>query len=98
MDPTNNFVELKEKIEERSFSNGVILCSDLVSDSGMVNCNFHFLENVDSNVGKETWEAISNLGVIPVDKVKDYKVKINEMEKFDKERLTGNKVFNNKWK
>lgn len=44
---------------------------------------------MESNAGVKVWKAISNLGIDPKDKLKDYKKKIAEIEEKDRERKIG---------
>ncbi|XP_050888506.1 uncharacterized protein LOC127093605 [Lathyrus oleraceus] len=67
-----------------SYSVGTILCCDPTSDSDVRHCNFRFWENLDSNIGDKVWNGISNLGVVAMDKKKDYSKKISDIEAKDK--------------
>ncbi|KAI5397407.1 hypothetical protein KIW84_063282 [Lathyrus oleraceus] len=77
-----------------SYSVGTILCCDPTSDSDVRHCNFRFWENLDSNIGDKVWNGISNLGVVAMDKKKDYSKKISDIEAKDKE-WNGMKVEGN---
>ncbi|XP_058746989.1 uncharacterized protein LOC131619974 [Vicia villosa] len=57
----------------------------------MANCNNRFWENVDTNIGNKTWQAISNMGVVSSNINIDYQKKIEEMEMLDKARMVSKK-------
>lgn len=74
-----------------SYSSETILCCDPTSDSDVRHCNFRFWENLDSNIGDKVWNGISNLGIVAMDKRKDYSKKISDIEAKDKVRNQGKK-------
>lgn len=74
-----------------SYLVGTILCCDPTSDSDVRHCNSRFWENLDSNIGDKVWNEISNLGVVAMDKKKDYSKKISDIEAKDKVRNQGKK-------
>lgn len=77
----------EEEDGEEDFSAGIVLCSDPIEDEDMVNYNFRSWENMESNIGMKTWNAISNLGFVSRGTTRDYRRKIEEMKKRDKANL-----------
>lgn len=77
-----------------SFSTRAYLYYDQTTESDVVQCNFRFWENIESNVSGKVWKAISDLGIFSSGAGKDYKKKIKDMEKSDKEKKTGFKGVN----
>lgn len=49
--------------EDGSFFAGMVMCSDPISNSDMIQCNSRLWDNVESNVGGKIWKVISKLGV-----------------------------------
>lgn len=78
-----------------SYSTGTILCSDPTSNSDVRICNFIFWDNLESNVRDKVWNVISNLGVVVMDKKKDYSKRIVELEVEDKAIFNGKNAIKN---
>lgn len=78
--------------EEERFYGGSALCCESVTNLDVRQGNVRFWDNMESKVDDKVWEAISKLGVVDKDKVRDYSKKIVDMENSDKEIMKNWKV------
>ncbi|XP_058777373.1 uncharacterized protein LOC131651709 [Vicia villosa] len=76
-------------------SAGAVLCEGCLSDSNIVHCNLRF-NQLESKVGEKLWAAMAKYGVVNQGGVRDYKEKIDEMEKRDRENKGGGNFLKRK--
>lgn len=85
-------LSVSNQSESNNFPGGTILHCDNLSDSDVVQGNFRFWDQINSNVGEKLARIISNIGVLLNDGTKDYSKKILELENGDRKKKVGKKA------